>query len=285
MGFIKRHYEKILLCLVLVVLAVAAALLTVKVNGVKQELRKKKENLTPSNTKVAPYEDAAKFAETLTLITNPPPIGLVNPHLLFNPVIWKRKADGALIPNKTGTNVGVGALSITAVRPLVFSIKYEKVTGSPGRMRYSFEFHQQDAVDNRGRVTKPKSKYGSVGGKLGEWPFGEQTVVMTLEEVQGEEAAPTGFVLGMVDANGIELKEKITFTPDAPYEEVRARTVDLRYQHTGTDYKGLRKGDKITVDGEDYNIVAISDKQVVLSAARNEKRTVIGFDPPPAAAQ
>lgn len=285
MGFIKRHYEKIFLCLVLVVLAGAAAMLTVKVSGVKQELRKKKQELAPSNTKIAPYQDAERFGATLALVTNPPPVELVNPHLLYNPVIWKRKPDGTLISNKTGTNVGVGALTVSAVRPLLFSIKYEKFTGSPGRMRYSFEFHQEDAVDNKGRIPKPRSKFGSVGGKLGEWPYDDQTVVMTLEEVQGEEAAPTGFVLGMVDANGNELKEKITLAPDAPYKEVRAHIADLRYQHTGTDYPGQRKGDKITVDGEDYNIVAISDKQVVLSAARNEKRTVIGFDPPPAAAQ
>ena len=89
----------------------------------------------------------------------------------------------------------------------------------------------------------------------------------------------------MTDANGNELSDKITFTVDAPYEEVRAHVVDLHYKHTGEEFKAKRNGDKINVDGEDYNIVAISDKQVVLSAARNEKRTVIGIDPPPAAAK
>lgn len=283
MGFIKRHYEKILLSLVLVGLAVAAALLTIQVNGVKKGLSKDKQKLTPGNTSVVTHDDAGKFLETLTLITNPPPVDLANPHLLFNPVTWKRKSDGFLIPNKTGTNVGVGALTISKVTPLVFSIKFNKATGSPGRMRYSFEFHQQDAVDKRSRMVKPKNKYASVGGNLGEWPFGDQTVEMKLKDVQGEEGAPTSFVFGMSDANGNELKEEITFAPDAPYQEVRAHIADLRYEHTDKDYPGRRKGDRITVDGEDYNIVAISDKQVVLSAARNEKRTVIGFDPPPAA--
>lgn len=285
MGFLKRHYEKILLSLVLLALVAAAAVLTIKVSGVKQELSKKKKALTPSNTRAAVLNDTEGFIQTLTLATNPAPIELVNPHLLFNPVIWKMKADGTLIPNKTGTNVGVGALTIVDVKPLLFTIKFDKVSGSPGRMRYSFEFHQQDAVDRRGKAVKPKSKFASVGGKLGEWPFEDQTVEMKFEEFEGEEAAPTSFVFGMTDANGNELKEKVKFTLETPYEEVRAHIADLRYEHTGVDYKGLRKGDKINVDGEDYNIVAISDKQVVLSAARNEKRTVIGFDPPPAAAK
>jgi hypothetical protein len=286
MGFIKRHYEKILLSLVLLGLAAAAAILTFKVQGVKQELNKEKEALTPNNTAAVVLNDVEKFNTSLTLATNPPPIDLVNPHLLFNPVIWKRRADGILIPNKTGTNVGVGALTIVNIKPLLFRIKFDKVSGSPGRMRYSFEFDHQDGVDKNGRKIKPKSKYASVGRKIpGEWPFGDQTVALNFEEIQGEEAAPTGFVFGLTDANGNELKEKINFTLDAPYEEVRAHVADLHYKHTAVDYKGQRRGDKINVEGEDYNIVAISDKQVVLSAARNEKRTVIGLDPPPAAEQ
>ncbi len=279
MGFIKRHYEKILLSLVLLGLAAAAAWLTVKVGAVKKELGEEKQKLNLPGGAPENFTSAQELVQTLTLVSNPPPVELDGPHLLFNPVLWKQRPDGTIFPIRTGSEAGVGALKVTAVKPLSFTIKFDKASGSsPDRMRYAFDFHEQDAVDNRGRPAKPKKKYASVGGKLGDWPFGEATVAMELKEAQGDPLAPTGFVFGLKDADGQDMTETISFTVDAPYEEVRQHLIDLQYEPTNTDFKDQREGDKITLDGESYNIVAISEVQIVLSAERNRKRYVIPIE-------
>ena len=104
---------------------------------------------------------------------------------------------------------------------------------------------------------------------------------MFLKEVQGDPMSPTGFVLGMKDSNDQELSETISFAVGTPYEEIREYLVDLRYEAADMDFKGQRRGDKITVDGEAYNIVAISEVQVVLSAERNGKRYTIPIQTEP----
>lgn len=280
MGFIKRHYEKIILSLVLLGLAGAAGWLTVKVSGEKKKLREEMQQMDPPTGASVSYEEAEKFVESLGIVSNPPPVEIEGPHMLFNPVLWKQAADGTLIKVATGSEAGIGAVSVTGLKALSFTIEFSKSSGSsPDRMRYALKFHEQDAVDKRGKQAKPKTKYASLNGDFGEWPFEEQRVEMILKEVQGDPMSPTGFVIGMKDANDQDLAETITLAVDTPYSEVREHLVDLRYDAADTDYKDKRRGEKITVDGESYNIVAISEVQVVLSAERNGKRYTIPIQP------
>ena len=278
MGFIKRHYEKIILSIVLVGLAAAAALLTVKVNKVKSELKKEKEGVQ-SGGATESYTTAQDLETKLTIVSNPPPVQIDGEHRLFNPVLWKETASGVRFPVREGSEAGVGALTVTSVKPLFFTITFDKPVGSnPERMRYAFKFHQQDAVSKRGRPPRPVGKYAGIDGKLGEWPFGDLTVNMYLKSVEGDAVNPTGFVIGMRDADDQDMTDTISLSVDAPYQEVRARLVDLRYDPAETDFKGKREGDQITVEGEAYNIVAISETLVVVSAERNDKRYEIPID-------
>lgn len=278
MGFLKRHYEKIILSIVLLGLAGAAGYLTVKVNKVKAELKKDFDGPSGGGATLT-YTNAAGMERKLTIVSNPPPVNIDGEHRLFNPVLWKQTASGKLIRVRTGSEAGVGALKVTGVKPLFFTITFDKPSGSnPERMRYAFKFHQQDKLDNRGRTPRPVSKYAGIDGKLGEWPFGEQTVNMYLKSIEGDPLSPDSFLIGMRDTDNQDMTETITVTPAAPFEEIRTRLVDLSYEQANTDFKGLREGDQLTVEGEVYNIVAISETLVVVSAERNNKRHEIPID-------
>jgi hypothetical protein len=278
MGFLKRHYEKIILSIVLIGLAAAAGLLTVKVNKVKKELQADFEAGSSGGSSVN-YDVAAGLESRLSVISNPPPTQIDGEHRLFNPVLWKETAAGLRFPVREGSEAGVGALTVTGIKPLLFTISFDKPVGNnPERMRYSFKFHQQDAVSKRGRPPRPVGKYAGIDGKLGEWPYGEQTVEMYLKGVEGDPVSPTGFVLGMRDTDGQDMVDTIALAVDAPYEDVRSHLVDLRYDVADTDFKAKREGDEITLEGERYNIVAISETLVVLSAVRNGKRYEIPID-------
>ncbi len=278
MGFLKRHYEKIILSIVLLGLAGAAGYLTIKVNKVKSELKSEREQVA-SGGATQSYDLASTLEQKLTIVSNPPPVQIDGEHRLFNPVLWKETAGGKRFPVREGNEAGVGALKASNVKPLFFTIAFDKPVGSnPERMRYSFKFHQQDVVDKRGRTPRPSSKYAGIDGKLGEWPFGEQTVNMYLKSTEGDPLSPTAFIIGMRDADNQDMADTITLAADTPYEEVRSRLVDLNYAAAGVNFEAKRVGDQISVDGEAYNIVAISETLVVVSAVRNNKRYEIPIE-------
>src|SRR6478609_1882823 len=95
MEFLKKHYEKILLSLVLLCLAVAAAWLPTKIRQEKEELQKTIFNL-PKPRELQPV-DLSTNESALKRLQNPPTVELSGAHNLFNPVTWKVKADGSFI--------------------------------------------------------------------------------------------------------------------------------------------------------------------------------------------
>src|SRR5690242_4300727 len=104
----KLHYEKILLCLVLLGLACAVVYL----NKTKEDEEIKiKEFFTgverKKTTPIKPVDLSANDA-ALKLLTNPPPLKFSLPHHLFNPVRWQRRPppDNSFVKVATGDEVG-----------------------------------------------------------------------------------------------------------------------------------------------------------------------------------
>ena len=65
----------------------------------------------------------------LAQVTNPPPVVLSGEHNLFNPVTWRRKANGELLKI---FNTGPDALGITNITPLYTVIAYDHPSGNGG---------------------------------------------------------------------------------------------------------------------------------------------------------
>jgi len=68
---------------------------------------------------------------------------------------------------------------------------------------------------------------------------------------------------------------------DKPFKRVDGYMADLRYVPEDRRFVGRRVGDRITLAGEDYNIVAITENEVVLSAKSNQKKWTIKYSPTP----
>ena len=125
MEFLKNNYEKVILSVVLVGLAVAAVLLLTWVGNEKRVLEEIEQGFMQVPPKpLKPVDLSTNFA-TLQRLIKPVSLKLGGEHNLFNPVQWQRVPDGRLIPLRTGRELGPGALTVTALTPLYLRIEYE----------------------------------------------------------------------------------------------------------------------------------------------------------------
>src|SRR3974390_220798 len=125
MDFLKKHYEKLLLGIVLLGLAVAAAFLPIKINSERAMLDQKKSELT--HPKVVPLTnlDLTGPEDALKLMATPALINFSEPNKLFNPMPWQKAPDGRLI---RADRVGPSALSVTNITPLYLKLTLDSVT-------------------------------------------------------------------------------------------------------------------------------------------------------------
>src|SRR5204862_6068034 len=163
MDFLKKHYEKILLGVVLIGLAVAVVFLMIKIPSEQQELDDKRKGLLAP--KVAPLSnlDLTLSEAALKRVAAPAVVDLGPPNKLFNPMKWQRAANQQLIRVDTG-NIGPQAVQITKLTPLYLILNLSSVsTNDAGVARYRVTVEKQASsnVRERGRT----EKYGGIGAK------------------------------------------------------------------------------------------------------------------------
>jgi len=244
MEFLKKHYEKILLSLVLLCLAVAAAWLPTKIRQEKEDLQKTIVNL-PKPKEMTPV-DLTTNDTALKRLQNPPTVELSGAHNLFNPVTWKIKPDGSFIKI---VQEGVGALTVSKIQPLYLELSFERVTASGywiGTKRQSL---------------KKPSVYAKVG---------EKKELFTLKEVKGPAEDPAELVLELTDG-----QEMISIAKDKPFKRVDGYSADLRYTPDNKNFLNQKVNDVLQIAGEIYKIIAITENEVRVSATSTDKRTTI----------
>ena len=130
MQFLKKHYEKVLLSIVLLGLAAAAAALPWQVSRERDRLEEIRRNLTVK-VKPKPFKPLDDWLSTnkaaLARLENPLDLELSGPHNLFNPVPWKKLPGGQMVPIRTGSELGPGAVKIVQIRELMPQVSFETV--------------------------------------------------------------------------------------------------------------------------------------------------------------
>src|SRR5215831_815444 len=124
MDFLKKHYEKLILGLVLLGLAGAAAFLPIKINSEKSDLENKKISLTTPKTAPLTNLDMTAAEAAVKLMASPQLINFSEPHKLFNPMAWQKAPDGRLYRQD---KVGPNALSVTNIVPLYLKLSLDQV--------------------------------------------------------------------------------------------------------------------------------------------------------------
>jgi hypothetical protein len=261
MDFLKKHYEKLILGLVLLGLAGAAAFLPIKISSEKTDLQTAKDKVL--NPKVLPLTnlDMTAADAAVKLMATPQLINFSEPNKLFNPMPWQKTPDGRLIP---GTKVGPTALTVTNIVPLYLRLTLDQVTVLDTGTKYVIGVENQAASKAPDR--HKKQKYSTLNTK---------NDVFTLISVKGSPNDPSQLVVTLNDTG-----EQAIISKDKPFQRVDGYMADLKYDLEKKSWVNKRVGQTLPFNGEEYNIVAISQNEVVLSA-KNQKKWTIKYNPGP----
>jgi hypothetical protein len=263
MDFLKKNYEKVLLGVVLLGLAVAAAFLPFKIASEKQKLEDMRNQLIHPNVKPLTNLDLTMPDGVLKRMATPAMIDFSPPNRLFNPMAWQKAVDGRLI-KVDATNVGPYAVTIAKMTPLYLTLRLNEVTVIDSGARCKIGVENETAVNLKDRK---KEKYCKLGDK---------NEVFTLRDVKGLATDPTNATV-VLELN--DTRQRVEVSKEQPFRRIDGYMVDLKYAPESKTWTSRRAGvgAPLSFNGEDYNIVAITENEVVLSAKSNQKKWTIKY--------
>jgi hypothetical protein len=269
MDFVKKHYEKILLAVVLLGLAGALVFLPFLIAKDQEEQKKTSQGVLYPKVLPLPALDLARQTNAAGRVQSPYALDFSTTNKLFNPLQWQLRPDGSMVPVKPGT-VGPEAVLVTKIAPLYLILSLESVetnalVTNALAARYVISVERQAAALPGQRVLR--KHYASVGEKVAD--------LFRVLEVKGsiEDPAQIQLVLQLTD-----VPARVTISKDKPFRRVDGYTADLKYDPEGKKWQGQRVNAVLRFNGEDYNIVAISQDSVIISARSNQKKTPLKND-------
>ena len=256
MDFLKKHYEKLVLGIVLLGLAGAAGYLPFKVDSDKKTLEQLTQSATHPRQKLLSNIDLTISEQALKHAQASASLDFGAPNKLFNPMPWQQTPDKQLIP---GSKVGPKALIVTNIQPLWFRLTLKDVQTSDAGPRYIIGIEKQVARTR-------KEAYCSLT------PSPTKNETFSLVEVKGK---ADDIESAQVVVNLNDTKENVTITKARPYERVDGYMADFRYEPEKGFWAARRVGAMLPFNGEQYRVVAINQNEAVVSAPNQKKWTVL----------
>ena len=262
MEFLKKHFEKLILSVVLLGLAAVAATLPMKVNAEKEKEDLRKQSLIGAAAKPLAPVDLSTNQTVLTKVKSPIKFDIAGRHNLFNPVPWVQRPNGEVIKVQTGNEIGIGALEVTGINELRMVVSLEDVIptqGAEGKTEYKYQITViREGASSGGKQSRAMSPGQTAGG------------VGTLKEVQGPPENPTGLVVVLPDSS----RTQIVISRDKPFQKVIGYSADLLYPPTNMAKKGVKQNDPILLGTEVYTVSNVEKDTVVFRAKANQKQVV-----------
>jgi hypothetical protein len=254
MEFLKRHYEKIVLCVVLLGLAAAAVWMKTEIGRVRENMPEAP--VIPRKAGALAPIDLSTDQVALAQVTNPPPIVLSGDHNLFNPVTWKMKSDDTLLKVvKTGPD----ALVVTNITKLYTIISFDHASGQGSGVYVMSTQEHSDPQHPSHKVNEYSKKNEKTKSGL-----------YIIRGVEGDPDNPTALELELPDGG-----DTVTVTTNKPYEKVDSYIADLRYDPESKNVSKVHVNDVITLDDVQYKVVEIGPNAVRVKSNRTTKVTEI----------
>jgi len=263
MEFLKNHYEKVVLGIVLLTLAGVAIWLPMKIQEDKREVAAVLAKYdVPPKPKPIPPTDISKSMEIREQTKEPPGADFSGKHNLFNSVRWIKTPDGVLEKHDDPEGYGAKRVEIESIKPLSFTVEYDKRSGSG----YNFRVTQESA--ERATDRRPRIFYASQQNLKND--------VFTLEKINGPEDDPLTFELKINDTG-----ESIVLSRNKAYTATNGYAADLKYTLEKKTWKDVRIKQPLEFAGDTNIVVDINPSEVILRAVSNEKTTTIPFNAVP----
>ena len=261
MEFLKKHYEKILLGLVLAGLVGALVFMPFYISSDNQKMAELTE-ITKAPGKELPPLDLSGPAAVTARLRAPYALDLESSNRLFNPLEWQKLADGTMVP--LIGHVGPQMIIVTNITPLYLVITLETVTTNEIGARYGIGIEKQGdkRLANRRHQTKSVAK----GDKAND--------TFALVDVKGAPENPDALMLKLVDSGEI-----ISLSHDKVYRRVDAYAADFRYDPEKKVFHGRRVGDKVSFNGTDFIVADVKEDELIIEDQSNQKKTTRPFAP------
>jgi len=261
MDFLKKNYEKILLGAVLLGLLVAVGFMLFVISSEQQRLADLTAGVLHPKVKPLTNLDLTMPEGALQQAAAPAVIDFGPPNRLFNPMPWQKR--DRLVP---AAKVGPNAISVTNITPLYLRLTLDKVEPSDAGVKYLIGIEKQAAPSPALRAKK--ETYCKLNDK---------NDTFQLIEVKGKPDDPDRLVLQLNDTGE---KAVIARGDDGKYQtfsRVDGYMADLYYALDRKPWPTRRVNSQppLSCNGEEYNIVAINQNEVVLSAKSNGKKWTI----------
>ena len=264
MEFLKKHYEKIVLGVVLAGMVGSLVFLPYYISMDQAKMNDLVNGLI--NPPVPPLPEIDLTAQTaiVTRLQSPLSLDLETTNKLFNPLEWQKGLDGKMIKLSTGNEVGARAAVVTGITPLYLVLTLDSLATNELGARYVIGVEKQ-AADKPVKRRKVE-RYISLGDKPNE--------TFSLAEVKGAPENPDALILKLVDSG-----ELATLPHDKPFKRVDAYAADFRYEPEKKVFRGCRINDKVSFGGTDYLVMDVNKNELVLADQTNQKKTSLPFAP------
>ncbi len=265
MDFVKKHYEKILLSVVLLGLVGALVFLPFLIIKDQDTQRRMKEGIIHVKVSPLPALDLTRQTNVVERLRSPYKLDFSTTNKLFNPVPWQRAVDGSLIKIKTGDEIGPRAVVITKITPLCLILTLDSVETNEFGARYVISMERQAASlpGQRGK----RQHYASVGEK-------NETFTITGATNMAPDNPAQLLIMQLTDTG-----ERVTLSKDKPFRRINGYAADLKYDPEGKKWQAQRVGANLKFAGDDNIIVAINQDAVILLARSNQKKTTRPYSP------
>ena len=262
MDILKKHYEKIVLGGVLLVLAVSAAMLPVVIGNERDNLKAQREQKSIQSSKPLEPLNFSTQQVVVQRVQAGVTLDLSSRHKGFNPVFWQKTPDGRPFKNATGEESGPKALTVTEHTPLYLTITLDSINPGEGTTtptRYIIGVEREAAAEVSKR--RKKQYYATVGNK---------NDAFLLRGIKGPPENPDNLILELTDSG-----EEVIVKKGEAFKRVDGYSVDLKYDLEKKNWNNQRVGNALRFGSDDYNIVAITKNEVVVLAKSNQKKTPI----------
>ncbi|MGH7953279.1 MAG: hypothetical protein ACREFE_15370 [Limisphaerales bacterium] len=263
MDFVKKHYEKIILSIVLLGLVGALVFLPVIISNDQKEQEKISITIIGHHVEPLSALNLTRESNAMARVESKAGFDFSTTNKLFNPMEWKRAMNGEYIKIENGNEIGAGAAVVTKITPLYLVLTLDSIETNGPAPRYVIGVERQAAANPAMR--RKEERYASIG---------EKKDAFTITQVKGDPANPSQLILKLPDTG-----ETVDISAKKPYRRVEAYEADLKYDPEKKVFLGRRVGSVLFFAGEEYIVVAIDQNEVIISAQSNQKKTVLRYAP------
>lgn len=261
MDFLKKHYEKILLGVMLFGLIGVLVFMLFYIAKDKSDMENKGTGLISTRAKPLPELDTNAEAAAMLRLQTHYDLDFDSTNKLLNPMEWQKALDGSLIPTakKTGPQMAV----VSSIAPLDLIISFESAKTNELGAHYWIKVERQAAATLSKR--EPVRHYMSLGEKCPDF---------TLISEKGAADNPDSLLLKLADSG-----EEVSISKDKPYRKTDAYAADFSYPPERKVFRGRRVGDRVSFGGVDYTVVEINPHELILMDQSNQKKTSLPIVP------